>query len=259
MGYSSRWKEILDEVADFEDRSQGGYIWFRGHSNEDYKLLSGLYRCTQLGDNLDNYFQYEKKLYKDFLDWGYLHHKEKGWNLLYLMQHHGVRTRLFDWSESFAVSLHFAFSMWNPEQSNACIWLLDPMKLNSFSIGRASLYSPPFEYTEFLQEPSYLGRTVALMPTKSTERMISQHGVFTVQGNTLLGLNEELQSTYSSANDCLKKMVLTEDLYKDAERYLKHSGVNPFSIFPDLDGLARYINNTAIRQFHRQDQPRQFV
>lgn len=250
MGYSNKWKEILDEIADFEDSSINKSIWFRGHGNSDYRLLSGLYRTQGFNENLDNYSKYEKDLYKGFLDWGYLQHKERDWNLLYLMQHHGVKTRLLDWSESISIALHFAFSGWNPEQKNSCIWLLDPYKLNFYSLGNAHLYSPTFKYEQFLKEPNLLGRTVALAPTKSTERMISQQGVFTIQGRTLSGLDEELNLTFnSSASECLKRIVLTDEVFEDVQRYLKHSGVNPFIIFSDLGGLARYVNDSLIPKF----------
>jgi len=77
------------------------------------KLNSGIYREELKNDT--SYLATEKTYYNIFKRMGHIHHNDEDWNLLFTMQHHGVMTRLLDWTESFAVALFFAYDNWNSE------------------------------------------------------------------------------------------------------------------------------------------------
>lgn len=238
MEFSKDWIDIINKVAKFQKNK--AYTWFRGQSKEEYKLNSGLYRITETNDL--GYSATENAYYKIFKRMGYTHHNDDSWELLYLMQHHGVKTRLLDWSESFAVALFFAFDNWNEKENNSAIWLLDPVLLNERTLGEEKFYIPDESYEKhFEKEVSFHDNTLALYPVRNSSRMISQQGMFTLQGISNESLEEEFDGDLIE-NEILKKIILKKNVKKDIEMFLKQNGMSDFSLFPDLDGLAKHIN-----------------
>jgi hypothetical protein len=237
--FSDDWFQILNEVSEFQDGKQT--TWFRGQKDSEFRLVSGLYR-----KNLKNPISYiatENTYYSYFKRMGYVHHNEDDWNLLFLMQHHGVKTRLLDWTESFSVALFFAYEGWDFEK-DCSVWILDPLGLNEKTLGERKYYVPEEKYENLinLNNPGFYDNSVALYPIRNSSRILSQQGVFTLQGKAGIPLEEEHNGELIEEG-ILKKIVIKPDLKEDVEKYLKVTGVNSFTLFPDLDGLAKYINN----------------
>lgn len=240
--FSTKWKEILDEVDEFS-RNSDGAIWFRGHSCTSYLLKSGLFRLNL--PSINEYIFLENQFYRYFKNLGYLlHGDESGWNLLYSMQHHSVKTRLLDWTESFSVALYFATASWG---KGCCrIWLLNPKGLNLLSINKQEIVSPTIiSYPNSYDDEDKNSASIAIYPIKNNNRINSQAGVFTVQGNTINPLNEEFDGDLLTKN-YLKSIDLPIDVREDALRYLDINGINRFSLFPDLDGLAIFLEKRLI-------------
>ena len=241
--YSQAWKDILDIVDDFMGNNLE-CIWFRGHSDQSYPLKSGLFRLDF--PSIEEYTNFEKKLYTYYKDMGYLlHNNESSWELLYSLQHHGGKTRLLDWTESFAVAVYFALCSW--QSGSACIWLLKPEELNLLSTGKREIISPlqqdcPQHEEYIMSNPQH---SIAIYPIKNTVRSSTQHGVFTVQGNVAEGLDQEFEGLLITQG-YLKAVELQEDVRSDALRFIKQNGIDHFALFPELDGLAKYLNEFLI-------------
>ena len=242
--YSQAWKNILDIVDDFME-NPSECIWFRGHSDMSYPLKSGLFRLNFA--EIEEYINFEKKLNTYYKDMGYLlHNNEESWQLLYSLQHHGGKTRLLDWTESFAVAVYFAVCNW--KSGSACIWLVKPKGLNLISVGKGEIISP-LQHNSIQSEQSITKEyknSIAIYPIKNTVRCSTQHGVFTVQGNVMETLDKEFDGRLITQG-YLKVVELHEDVRNDAVRFIKQNGINHFSLFPELDGLAKYLNELLIR------------
>lgn len=249
--FSKEWMEILDEITFFAKMSRD--VWYRGQNNNEskefpYRLISGLFR---LNLSIEEILDWEEISYKRFRENGYdLHKTENEWDVLYLMQQYGVKTRLLDWSESFAIALYFATKSWNG-QNDCSIWLLDPYRLNQTFHGSYELKSMQREVS-FLETRQDISKTMALSPNTNTYRSMSQKGYFTIQGNSKCSLEEE-EDQILFKHKALKHIRISPNLKNDVEMFLELSGINHFTLFPDLDGLAKFINDWTTEDVHKKN------
>jgi hypothetical protein len=234
------WIELLQEVMrvtrDFEWKHPGSPVpFFRGHSSTSHRLVPGLFRPTGRYNIYD-----EKNFYYEFRAraGALLNPSFTSWDVLFLMQHHGVPTRLLDWTESFATALYFALEGATFE---ADIWMLDPYLLNKLEAKTENIIDVEShfeaEYFNLFIEPrgssSPPGNAVAIYPRRQIARLASQHGLFTLHltKEDLEGLEQPWLTRFS----------LSEQAVADARRFLQVMGINDFSLFPDLDGLSRFL------------------
>ncbi|MEV5028536.1 FRG domain-containing protein [Paenibacillus sp. LPE1-1-1.1] len=248
MTFSNEWHQVLDIVN--ENNKKSPMIWYRGHSDEKlFKLHSGLFRESA---DLPSVNINEASKYRMFYNLGHNFHNSKDWDLLFIMQHHGVKTRLLDWTESFSTALYFAFTSWNPNRSNACVWMLNPVVLNNKSLGFYGFADVNRfgKYEHYLNNQTlFANNSSALYPIRNSQRIIAQQGVFTLQGNSGVPLDEEFNGELL-AEHALIKITITPSVYYDAKNYLYQNGIGHFRLFPDLDGLAKYANNPMLAFNH---------
>jgi FRG domain len=105
------WRELDDAINDpglgQHDNHVHSTLVFRGLARASYSHVSSLARLS--GD----YPSLERHLVRNFRK--YAHRERPGpttWDWLSLAQHHGLPTRLLDWTFSPLVALHFATASW---------------------------------------------------------------------------------------------------------------------------------------------------
>lgn len=207
--------------------------FFRGHADVNWPLVPSLGR-RRFHRNFEN------NIYYDFLTYGtpWLPPNVDSWDTLFVMRHHGLPTRLLDWTQSFSVAVYFALASWS---DNAAVWVMDPYELNHRTIRDESIWHPQTDFDHdyrnyFIDDPKkkFPGAAIAILPNKTSPRVLGQRAVFTIHRSQ----DQPLDLVCKSA---LTKVVLPKRALDGAKDFLKLAGVNEFTLFPDLDGLAHWL------------------
>lgn len=229
------WETVLRESLDISQKSIS--MFYRGHSKAAWELLPTLGRvakfsCFDKLDGLETAINFDFEIRAGSL----LHEDASDWTKIFAMQHHGLPTRILDWTETFSIALYFAIK----DATDECaVWALDPFKLNEESFGNSELYTPSNlrgTYSEYFldREKQLEGKAVAISPLRHNPRVFNQRSGFTLHEN----ITDPLETLFPKA---LTKILIPKDAIKDAKKFLKLSSVSEFSLFPDLDGLSREL------------------
>jgi hypothetical protein len=183
------------------------------------------------------------------------------------MQHHGLSTRLLDWSEGLHLAAYFAASspqdkspehleLHGGEQSacTPCVWVLDPRAWNKavpqlYDADKGILTTAdeemrawePVEATTTVRAsgPARASWPVAIYGTHNSARISVQRGNFTVAGKDWKPM-EGFCKENAEAAKALTLIRLTSDRSL-LLRELSILGIGESAVYPDLVGLAREL------------------
>lgn len=247
------FQDFLDNVDQGQNDSSSS-LWFRGAGRASYKLAPSLHRHTEISDSA-SLLDFEKKLLVRFKERSvpYLTQRiDDEWELLFLMQHYGMPTRLLDWTENPFISLFFALSSSQKNEDgefseDAAVWILSPSKWNQCVFSSISYrggamspsdsmvsngYSPRNE-TQYMHE-----NPVAILGIHNSPRIVAQRGSFCLFGKSLTPM-EDIYTNGNFQQDTLKKLIIPKGLIKELLDKLMWMGITDSVIYPDLEGLAK--------------------
>jgi hypothetical protein len=253
------WRELDEAISEAGSRTAGRHVHptlvFRGLARADRANVS---RLSRLGDQ---HPQVERHLIRNFRK--YAHRESPGptlWDWLALAQHHGLPTRLLDWTYSPQVALHFATSAWADE--DAVLWAVDvhavhrllPASLRGALEREGSLVFT----TELLasQAPGLAelealsgghadggdggGDPFALFfePPSLDERIVNQAAVLSVITDVRCQMDEWL----ADHPDVWSAWRLPPDVKEAVRARLDQANVTERILLPGLDGLAAWLS-----------------
>ncbi len=201
-------------------------IIFRGQ-RQDKPLLPKISRINLIKSILIS----EKIMISDFKRESFPHLSFKptnDWDWLALMQHHGLATRLLDWTQNPLAALWFAVNKPAKVNSHGVVWIFSPSGKDYAHIEKDNALKP--------------GHTKIFRPHHITNRIVSQSGWFTVhsyQRKMKRGfIPLEKISRYKNQ---LIKLTIPGNSFADMRYQLDRFNVNQKTLFPDLDGLCQNI------------------
>jgi hypothetical protein len=215
--------------------------WYRGQTDHRWALQPGLYR-KELGDTDENSFRDEFQLRAHPFLGDATYRPQSEWDWYFLMQHHGLPTRLLDWTESPLIALYFAIS--NASKASPGVWMLNPWKLNDFVAGLGdAIVSPsnasvmPYLRPPWNREPIPVP-PAAIQPPFNSRRIAAQRGAFTIHGSDRQGIEE-----YVVFHPYLSLIEIPQSAIEEIRAQLARAGITESMIFPELAGLCREIKD----------------
>ena len=248
------WSDLVSAVRQAHidlDRRADEELWFRGVSHGSYELLPSLLRCIPPAKRTHERIRdLETNLFFEFLAKARTSAQALDhWDTLFLMQHYRAPTRLLDWSEVLSVALHFSIAYGDLDKADCPrIYVMNPYRWNQKLTGyKRELVWPKYfgydpkeeyfyEYGELLLEEDGIDwkEPVALYPPQRDARLSAQRGYFTIHGTDTRPLEE-------IAPSLLRAIDIDVSAVDEIQEQLELSGINEFSLFPDLEGLARHL------------------
>ncbi|MCG8635660.1 MAG: FRG domain-containing protein [Desulfobacterales bacterium] len=214
--------EIKDLFKFFETCSDNPHnLIFRGVRKQSYKLVPSIGRFkTEKGDEYT--VKKEELLLKLFKQKAYPFVKEhinSKLELLSIAQHHGVPTRLLDWTRNPMVAVYFAVKdkfTENEQEEDSVIYTFNPKvktdldsDFNPFEIKTIKRYIPKYW----------------------NPRITAQSGLFTVHPKPL--------QPYISRH--ISTTTISFDLRREIKKRLNRFGMHEANLFPDLDGISSHV------------------
>jgi len=267
---ANSWRELKQQLRRAQKilkKQPDEELWFRGVSDKRFKLIPSLLRCSKIKGTLERRKETATSLETD-LFFEFLSKARTGtgaaldhWDALFLMQHYRAPTRLLDWTETLHVALYFA--VYPESRATPRLYIINPYAWNEEHHDDRDLFYPKYftyesydedeeddeddteedaggyfwEYGEILVEGGVdWENPAALYPPQRDARLSAQRGYFTIHGYDQRPL-EEISPELVLAIDLQPKAVA------EIRQELQDGGIDEYSLFPDLEGLSRYLKN----------------
>jgi hypothetical protein len=237
--YEDSWQETLGRFR--SDRV------FRGEGDAANELTTSLARIG--GD----YADLERHLLRNFRKYAYRDTRnETFWDWLAVAKHHGLPTRVLDWTHSPYVALHFATASPTTYDRDGVVWSVDYVQAarhlpealrellhdegsNSFSTEMIERAAAGLSELEALAEGEDF--VVFLEPPSLDDRIVNQYALFSLMSSATGRLDEWLEERPGLA----RRIVVPAELKWEVRDKLDQANVTERVLFPGLDGIALWL------------------
>jgi FRG domain len=173
------------------------------------------------------------------------------WNWLALAQHHGLPTRLLDWTYSPYVALHFATAAVELFDRDGVVWMIDYVRTQEHApaplrdvlreegmiVFTAELLDEAAGGLEGLQRLDDDTYALFLEPPSLNERIVNQYALFALLSEAEPRLDEWLEPRPELA----RRLVIPAELKWEVRDKLDQANITERVLFPGLDGLSSWL------------------
>ncbi|MGQ0562036.1 MAG: FRG domain-containing protein [Gemmatimonadota bacterium] len=239
-------------------------LLFAGSWNEQLKRFraSGAFRGsartgtglhTSLSHIGGRFAEREKHLIRNFRK--YAHRSFVGdeslWNWLALAQHHGLPTRLLDWTYSPYVALHFVTADLETYGHDGEVWVVSFMETNRrlprplralleeegsdvFTGHMLSRVAATLEEFDALSPEPFV---TFLEPPSVNDRIVNQSALFSIMSHPEAVLHDWL----ARHDTVYRRIIIPAELKWEVRDKLDQANISERVLFPGLDGLSRWL------------------
>jgi len=249
-------------VSRIERAWRADALWFRGQGNSAHGLKPGTYRRPdRYRDEAEDERCYEFR--RRAVQFPAGRPPTSDWEWYVLMQHHGLPTRLLDWSEGALIGLYFAVRE-HEGSHDAAVWILDPTWLQEEVVRRSGFLPPRRDpmrkfVLDYMPDPDdkrtdwilgYLPEMFSkkrlpafpapFRPPQIHRRVAAQLSAFTIHGRFHLGLEKLAHLTRDPR---LAKIRVPASRIERIRKDLELCGIVETTVFPELEGLGRELRD----------------
>jgi hypothetical protein len=177
-------------------------------------------------------------------------HGDWVWNWLSLAKHHGLPTRLLDWTYSPYVAMHFCTYNLKEFDQDGAIWCVDYRKTNELLPRRvrkildeddANIFTTEMlnRVATTLDEFDAMGSDDFVLffePPSLDERIVNQFALFSLPSSPKLSLEELLHRRAA-----YRRIIIPAALKWEIRDKLDQANITERVLFPGLDGLSMWL------------------
>ncbi|HEV8687103.1 MAG TPA: FRG domain-containing protein [Gaiellaceae bacterium] len=174
------------------------------------------------------------------------------WNWLALGKHHGLPTRLLDWTYSPYVALHFATASLERYDQDGIVWavdyvrahelLPDPLRdvlraegANVFTAEMLERVARGLRELDVLADDNEF--VVFLEPPSLDDRIVNQYALFSLMS----GPDASFDAWAELHDELVRKLVIPAELKWEIRDKLDQANITERVLFPGLDGLSAWL------------------
>ena len=234
-------KNLEDFISYINNNFTCGHYIYRGVRDRiNHKLIPSVGRNESyaIENEIETFQQFKRRSHSTVAS-----NPSNDWEWLAIAQHHGLPTRLLDWTSSPLIALFFATQ---PK--------IKGYKLEDCCKNGGALYALHFcNYinTEIDKNPFDYKKVGVYQPPHIATRITGQAGLFTIQPEPNKELNFEKDERLP---DDIVKIEFTTESALTIQAQLFKIGVRHDMLFPDLDGFAEGIKiNEILGDLHYRE------
>jgi len=246
----SSWAELQEQLfADSwhpELRRFRSSFAFRGRNDAGEDLRTSLLRLGGSAASVEGHLLRNFRKYAQRQDVPF----DSVWNWLALAQHHGLPTRLLDWTYSPYVALHFATALPHSYDDDGAIWMVDFVQTNQLlpkplrraieSEGMNAMSADLLcEVAPTLADFDRLGEDFVAFfePPALDDRIVNQYALFSLMSSPHAGLDRWVDDHAALT----RRIVIPAELKAEVRDKLDQANVTERVLFPGLDGLSAWL------------------